>query len=205
MSQNLLHSLTKFKARHNFVDTTYDAVLLDLMAGIKARIESYLGRVLLKQERTEIVYFRGPMMPLKALPVDTTQPITVTRISSFTDGGTTVVLDPIEYDVTPYGMRLAAPAKEGERIQVIYTGGYTATTVEGSNFLFDFSDEDASSAIARAAAIQLIHEWNTKSKPSGEQITTDAGTATFKALALLQEVTDTLIPARHPRLCGWFQ
>lgn len=197
-----LHSLTAFKNSYKFDNNGNDTPLTLLRDKVKTRIETYLGKLLTKQEYTETIRRSGVMIPLKALPVDEAEDITITIIDDQSAGGTTQVLTDTEYDITSYGILLAAPLKRNQKIQVVYTGGYASSTVDGESVL-TFDEEDNSTIIKFAALQQLMHEWNRRLKPDGETITTDVGTVEGEPLELLEDVKNMLNAVRHPRM-RWF-
>lgn len=192
------HSLTDFKSITNFKDTVNDTVLTLLQTRVYQRIQNYTGRFFEKKERTEEVRIKGELIPLKAIPIDSSESITATIIADFSEGESYTTLAASEYEVTNYGLKLANPLTSNEKIRVIYTGGYAVT-----DGVLVINEDDPASIAKEAAIIQLTHEWNKRNKPGADTITTDLGTIKEAPLELLADVRNMLTRVRHPRMF-WF-
>lgn len=193
-----IHSLADFKTYQSISDTTFDAIFTILRNGIKDRIQAHCKRLFESASRTEKVYGKGYMIPLKALPV-----ASITSVKIYSKGNNSTDYDTLEnteYDITPYGVELENPLTRGAWVEVVYTGGYSKGTEDTESDILIFSETDYSTNIKRAAMIQLAHEWNTRLKPGSEVISTDAGSINTSKLELLQEVKDALAPCIHPLL-----
>lgn len=195
----LIHELATFKTLAKFKDTANDTALTTLQERVYNRIEAYLGRFLEKQERTEEIRIVGPMIPLKALPVDREEDITVEAVADFSSGESVETFVAGQYEVTNYGLKLNRDLTRNEKLRVTYTGGYAKTSGE----VLIFPDDDPAKILVDAALEQLQHEWNKHLKPGAETITTDLGTIKQQPLELLKDVKEMCNPVRHPRM-WWF-
>ena len=138
-------------------------------------LESYLGRLLESDERTEEIRIReSKMIPLKALPI--------TAISAITSDGDTV--DSEYYDIDSFGLYLKYKAIN-ELFSITYTGGYATA-------------DDVPESIKRAASIQTIFEWQSKENIAATSVITEGGTTIRPEYGILSTVKQLLNPYMHP-------
>ena len=148
---------------------------------IVAAVEGHIGRELALKERTAELDITFPtrQIRLKALPVVSVSSVTLQYFGEEED------IDSDEYMISSFGLKSLIRLGPG-RLVVVYTGGY--------------ANKDIPAIIRQAATIQAAYEFQTKDHIGAEQISTEGGTKTVPALALLGEVKDMLRRERHPLL-----
>jgi hypothetical protein len=162
--------------------TLGDYPALEVLQGwVRGNFEDYLYRTLEEAsgvEKPELGVEASPMVPLKRLPV--------TNVASVTVDGTTE--DPEAYNVTPYGLLLSRGVSLTNTVEIEYTGGYTDSTLP--------------SPLARAAVLQVVHEYQIRDHVGAQSVQTEGGTVDRPAIGLLAEVRRLLDPYVHPVYCA---
>lgn len=172
-----------------------------LQDGIQATFEAYLNRELELKNRIQKVFFRGTMIPLKALPIRTVTSVTLTAHAGVIQGLGYVqdlVLNPNDYMITPYGIKLVSYKANGNAYATVnYTGG-VSSTINGYAIVTDAEDESLVLALENSALQQIKYEWVRKESQGATIISTDGGTTRFPELDLLKTVKSMLGQHRHP-------
>ena len=167
-------TLVKFQSLQALLDLSKDSIdeypsLKLLVSSVYAAIESYLGRTLELGEYTETVFVEGRMIPLKALPVSAFSSV-LTEDNEEVSENSKIRNDHIVMENRYVG-----------NVAVTYTGGY----------------EEAPEQIARAALLQIAHEWQRRDNIGATLVTTDGGSTNWPELSLLKEARRMLDPFVH--------
>ena len=178
-------ALTDFSIIKSLLDLSKENLsdypgLSEIMDSVDAAIANYLQRGLTREPRSETAHIgdSSRMVPLKGLPVASVSSVMLT-----TENESARLLAADEYQASGYGIRMIAVVANAQ-IDVTYTGG----------------PESPSGSWARAAEIQVRHEWQTRDHIAAERVSNDGGSVTRPGLVLLDEVIRLLNPDRHPLL-----
>jgi len=158
----------------------YPALAL-LRNSVSAAIESHLGRALEYGNRTEQVelWEHDSMVPLRALPVESVDTVTVTLFGGSTASTVTGWMP------TNYGIALLSPAQCV--VSVTYNGGLT----------------EVPDWLRRAALMQTAYEFQNKDHIGADFVTIEGGSVKRSELSLLKEVRRLLDAHRHPARLFW--
>lgn len=169
-----LYSFTDLKKILDLENTSLsDYPALEVLAdGVEARIEEYLGSLIILADRTETyrVKRQTKLIPLNAVPIDSVSSVLL-------DG---VVVSSDDYYIDTYGIQLEYSVSSG-LFSVTYIGGYRA----------------APEWLRRALNMQIVYEYQNKDHIGADYVTTDGGSVGRPALNLLTDVKQTLDPHRH--------
>ena len=191
-----LHTITEVKTLLDgyAADDTSDNTTLELLQDlIYTRLEAATGRLFESSER--VVTYKRPShtyLPLVALPVASASVARVEYDSQGIATNTTLTAN-YHYYVEAHGVVLTDVGyKNNSDYAITYTGGYT---VDSSDLLV-LTGNDA--MLKRAALLQLVHEFNTRTKPGVETMETAIGSVTSGGLVLIKEVMSMCQYLRHP-------
>lgn len=146
---------------------------------VTTAIEEYVGRELEKIERSATVFVNETptaMVQLKGIPVESVSSVTITR------AGITETVDTGSYNITSYGIKLIYQKISDAKVDVVYTGGISATT----------------NAFNRAALLQTAYEYQSKEQIGAEMVSSEGGMVSRPALQLLAHVRKLLKGSLHP-------
>lgn len=181
------------------VADTYPPLVV-LQDGIQASFESYMNCDLELKTRIVKVFFKGTMIPLKALPIRNITSVNLTAHAGVIQGlgyVQNLILNPNDYMVTPYGLKLVTYKSNGNAfVTVTYDGGLSV--VGGIAAITDAMDEGIVKALEQAALQQIKYEWVRKENQGATTVSTDGGTTRFPELDLLKTVKRLLDPHKHP-------
>jgi len=180
------------------------AALDVLQDGMQATIEAYLRRELDLQERVVDVFFHGTMIPLAGLPVRSIASVTLTAHAGVIQGlgfVQNLVLNPNDYMITPYGIKLVTYKANGNAYATVtYTGGIDSVGNAPLNIAkaTDAMDAGFVRSLEQAALQQIAYEWGRKDSMGAMNISTDGGVTRYPELDLLKTVKRLLEPYKHP-------
>jgi len=180
------------------------AALDVLQDGFQATIESYLKRELDLQSRVVEVFFRGTMIPLAGLPIRSVASVTLTAHAGVIQGlgfVQNLVLNPMDYMVTPYGIKLVTYKANGNAyVTVTYTGGIDSVGTAPVNIAKSTDAMDAGfvRSLEQAALQQIPYEWSRKDSVGATNVSTDGGVTRFPEMDLLKTVKRLLDNHKHP-------
>jgi len=172
--------------------------------GLQATIEAYLRRELDLKVRTVDAFFTGTMIPLAGLPVRSVASVTLTAHAGVIQGlgfVQNLVLNPMDYMVTPYGIKLVTYKANGNAYATIqYTGGIDSVGTPPLNIAkaTDAMDEGLVRALEQASVQQVPYEWGRKDSLGATVVSTDGGVTRYPELDLLKNVKRLLEPHKHP-------
>ena len=145
-----------------------------------ASINDYLYRDIVEKTLTESFQENLNDLPLINLPV--------TILSSVNRNGNVLVQD-VDFKLRTWGIELINGADGYNEIDVIYTGGYTQSSLPNG--------------IYRALLIQTIYEWQNRDHIGSSSVTTEGGSVQRPQLSLLKEAMRILNIFRHPMRGQW--
>jgi len=171
-----------------------------LQDGMQATVESYLHRELDLTTRVSKVFFHGTMIPLAGLPVRNVASVSLTAHAGVIQGLGYVLdlpLNPKDYMVTPYGIKLVTYKANGNAYATVtYDGGMQS---QGNVITaIDAMDNGFIRALEQAAIQQISYEWTRKDNFGATNVSTDGGVTRFPELDLLKTVKRLLDPHKHP-------
>ena len=121
--------LTSLATVKSFLDidtdkTTYDSIIVTIIKHVSDRIQTFLNRKLLKEERTQYFQAGRTNYFLDSYPIDSTASLTVV-----VDETTQTINDDywVWYDSGTLQFDYATSYIEPKQISITYTGGYAAT------------------------------------------------------------------------------
>ncbi len=156
----------------------YPALAL-LQSSVLSAIESYIGRLLTSEERTEIIYVGNnpsDMISLPGIPITTVSSVTV---SIYGDDET--LSENSDFVIDEFGIRMLYKFRLA-KITIIYTGGLSETN----------------GILKRAALMQTAYEWQGKEQIGASYTSNEGGSVTRPELGLLKEVKRLLNSEIHP-------
>ena len=188
--------------------TTHDDVLDALIATVSQRIESFIDRPLEATARTEEydIRPRQRVLFLRAYPLTAQGDIASIKIAldwdfaaatavTSTDYHVDLVTGAIHFNFYPITQYLGnTMATAPNVVQVVYTGGFTATADGTAQFIVDYP------AIAYAAETQVIAMWRRRDEPMQKSMKIgDYGSTKEGPVQFLPDVIEALIPYRRMR------
>ena len=201
-------TIARVKALLEITSTTHDAVLSALIATVSQRIESFIDRPIEAAARTEEydIKPRQRVLFLRAYPLTAQTDIASIKIATNWDFAAATAVTSTDYHVdfdtgavhfnfyplTQYMGNNVATAPNA--VQVLYTGGFTATADGTTQFIVDYP------AIAYAAETQVIAMWRRRDEPMVKTTKIgDYGSTVEGAVKFLPDVIEALIPYRRQR------
>ena len=188
--------------------TTHDAVLDALIDTVSQRIENFIDRPIEALARTEEydIKPRQKVLFLRAYPLTAQGDIASIKIATDWDFAAATAVTSTDYHVdlvtgaihfnfyplTNYlGNNMATAPNV---VQVVYTGGFTATADGTAQFITDYP------AIAYAAETQVIAMWRRRDEPMTKTTKIgDYGSTVEGPVKFLPDVIEALIPYRRQR------
>tara|TARA_Y100000310_G_scaffold336739_1_gene422121 strand:- start:31734 stop:32360 length:627 start_codon:yes stop_codon:yes gene_type:complete len=190
---------------------THDDVLDALISTVSQRIENFIDRPIEAAARTEEydIRPRQKVLFLRAYPLTAQADIASIKIAPNWDFAAVTAVTSTDYHVdlvtgaihfTFYPITNYLGDNMGtapNAVQVVYTGGLTATAGGVAQFILDYP------AIAYAAETQVIAMWRRRDEPMQKTIRIgEYGSTKEGPVQFLPDVIEALIPYRRMRFGG---
>jgi hypothetical protein len=194
VSQFLITTKERVKAKRDITGTTLDAVIDTLIAGVSQMAEEHLGRRLLSDLRTEVrpLQPRTRYVSLLGFPIES---VTSVQYGSTRDFADVAPMDPSEFQaLLPQGQiylsSLSTWLSPGF-VQIIYEGGMANDT---ASFIAAYP------RIAEAADSEVIARLNRRQSPDGSPSALGTNVMYSDELKPLTDFYAALDPHRRLRL-----
>ena len=156
----------------------YPALAL-LQTSVLSAIESYIGRLLTSEERTNTLHIGGTstsIIPLPGIPI-----ASVASVTASSQGSDSDFEENSDYVIDSFGIRLLHKIQI-TKLTIVYTGGLTETNGN----------------LKRAALMQIAYEYQGKEQIGASYTSNEGGSVTRPELSLLKEVRRILDGEKHP-------
>lgn len=184
-------TLIEAKADLGLPDTSEDAVLTRHMEGLQGRIESYIGRPLVRTVDVEeildggvgwLLLSRFPVESVKTVHVDATQTWTAATLLESTE----YLLHKTRGRLIRSGTDCSWPSGS-QNIRVVYTGGYSLAGSEAVS-----GQESMPEALRGAMSMQLGFEWRNRRTLGAQSVGSQGQTLSLAPAKFLPAVIDVL-------------